>query len=47
MTALCRALQININVAYLDGRGANGQVDFVEFRNATDTGTAPLILLYR
>lgn len=47
MTALSQALQINVNVAYLDGRGANGQVDFVELHNATDTGTVPLILLYR
>ena len=47
ITALSRALQININIAYLDGRGANGVVDFVEFRNDKDTTTSPLILLYR
>jgi len=47
MMALSRALQIDIDIAYLDGRGANGVVNFVEFRNATDTGTKPIVLLYR
>lgn len=45
MTALCRALQLNIDVAYLDGRRSDA-VDFVPIRPATkDTG--PLVLLYR
>ncbi|KAJ7584868.1 cysteine proteinase [Mycena floridula] len=48
MIALSRALQININVAYLDGRGGpDGQVNFVEFRHAPDSGAEPLVLLYR
>lgn len=48
MTALTRALQIDVNVAYLDGRGGiDGRVDFVEFKSGGDKGTVPLILLYR
>ncbi|KAF5375566.1 hypothetical protein D9615_009177 [Tricholomella constricta] len=45
MTALCRALQLNIDVAYLDGR-RNGAVDFVPIRPVTDKA-GPLVLLYR
>ncbi|KAJ8455537.1 hypothetical protein ONZ45_g18921 [Pleurotus djamor] len=44
MTALARALGLNIDVAYLDGRSADGKVDFVEFRNGD---SQPLTLLYR
>ncbi|KAK0478746.1 cysteine proteinase [Armillaria novae-zelandiae] len=47
MTALSRALQLNVNVAYLDGRNSNGLVDFVEFRSAPDANEPPLALLYR
>ncbi|KAK0201010.1 peptidase C65 Otubain-domain-containing protein, partial [Desarmillaria ectypa] len=47
MTALSRALQLNVNVAYLDGRNSNGLVDFVEFRSAPDANETPLTLLYR
>ncbi|KAG7087579.1 hypothetical protein E1B28_013533 [Marasmius oreades] len=47
MTALSRALQINVDVAYLDGRGTNGEVDFVTLRDATDTEMSPVTLLYR
>ncbi|KAK0497745.1 cysteine proteinase [Armillaria luteobubalina] len=47
MTALSRALQLNVNVAYLDGRNSNGLVDFVEFRSAPDANELPLTLLYR
>ncbi len=47
MTALSRALEINVNVAYLDGRSPNGQVDFVEFRNPPDSMDTPITLLYR
>ncbi|KAF9048051.1 cysteine proteinase [Hymenopellis radicata] len=47
MTALSRALEINVNVAYLDGRNPNGQVDFVEFRNPPDSMDTPITLLYR
>ncbi|GLB44629.1 putative cysteine proteinase [Lyophyllum shimeji] len=45
MTALCRALRLNVDVAYLDGR-RNDAVDFVQFREAKDQ-TKPLVLLYR
>ena len=45
MTALSRALHVNVRIAYLDGRGTNGKVDFVDFES-TD-GTDPLQLLYR
>jgi len=47
ITALSRVLKLNVNIAYLDGRGTDGQVDFVEFRNAHDPDAEPLILLYR
>ncbi|TFY76962.1 hypothetical protein EWM64_g7052 [Hericium alpestre] len=47
VTALSRALKINVKVAYLDGRGKNGHVDFVEFRNARYENEDPLVLLYR
>ncbi|KII84082.1 hypothetical protein PLICRDRAFT_118324 [Plicaturopsis crispa FD-325 SS-3] len=43
--ALSRALEINVHIAYLDGRDTNGRVEFVEFNNAP--GADPLILLYR
>ena len=47
VTALSRALKINVSVAYLDGRDQGGKVDFVEFFNAPEAGTEPLALLYR
>ncbi|KAG7447231.1 cysteine proteinase [Guyanagaster necrorhizus] len=47
MTALSKVLQLNVNVAYLDGRNSNGLVDFVEFRSAPDANETPLALLYR
>ncbi|KAL0579386.1 hypothetical protein V5O48_002611 [Marasmius crinis-equi] len=47
MTALSRALHLNVDIAYLDGRGADGQVEFVKFQNETDTKIAPICLLYR
>jgi ubiquitin thioesterase protein OTUB1 len=46
MTALSRALKINVKVAYLDGRSSDGKVDFVEFNHA-DPGVEPMTLLYR
>ncbi|KAI3612679.1 otubain-like cysteine protease [Moniliophthora roreri] len=46
MTALSRALQINIDIAYLDGRGVNGAVEFVKFQDAK-TKLKPICLLYR
>jgi len=45
MTALSRALKIGVKIAYLDGRGTDGKVDFVDF-DSTDSGD-PLQLLYR
>lgn len=46
MIALCRALQLNIDVAYLDGRRPDGIVDFIPIRSA-DENIKPLVLLYR
>lgn len=45
MTALCRELKLNLDVAYLDGRKADA-VDFVQFRDGPE-GETPLTLLYR
>ena len=47
MTALSRALELNIDVAYLDGRSPIGQVDFVQFRNPPESTETPITLLYR
>jgi len=48
VAALSRALNLNVQVAYLDGRGTNGHVDFVPFNNSDDHGTIEdVILLYR
>jgi len=49
MTALTRALKMNVNVAYLDGRSPTGKVDFVEFRDPDSQleGSSPITLLYR
>ncbi|TDL26983.1 cysteine proteinase [Rickenella mellea] len=48
MTALTRALQTNINVAYLDGHSEDGKVNFVEFRgSAPEENENPPVLLYR
>ncbi|KAK7676967.1 hypothetical protein QCA50_020085 [Cerrena zonata] len=49
MTALTRALKINVNVAYLDGHARSDgvvTVDFVKFDNATEP-EEPISLLYR
>ncbi|KAJ3972454.1 cysteine proteinase [Lentinula raphanica] len=45
MTALTKILRINVDVAYLDGRGSNGQVEFVKFEWAE--AATPICLLYR
>lgn len=47
ITALARALKVNVSVAYLDGHA--DIVDFVDFTNvAPDViGSHPLVLLYR
>ncbi|KAE9406118.1 cysteine proteinase [Gymnopus androsaceus JB14] len=48
MTALSRMLRINIDVAYLDGRGSNGQVEFVKFQpDEAAKLSSPICLLYR
>jgi ubiquitin thioesterase protein OTUB1 len=49
MTALTRALKMDVNVAYLDGRSPNGKVDFVEFRDPDSQreNRTPITLLYR
>lgn len=49
MTALTRALKMNVNVAYLDGRSPTGKVDFVEFRDPDSQleNDSPITLLYR
>lgn len=49
MTALTRALKLNLNVAYLDGRSPTGKVDFVEFRDPDSQleNSSPITLLYR
>ncbi|KAK7440041.1 hypothetical protein VKT23_017292 [Stygiomarasmius scandens] len=47
MTALSRALHVDIDVAYLDGRSNDGQVEFVQFRQEQQTGEKPISLLYR
>jgi len=46
--ALSRALQLNIDVAYLNGgRGDAGVIDFIKFRYDLCSEAPPLILLYR
>jgi len=49
MTALTRALKMNVNIAYLDGRSPTGKVDFVEFRDPDwqPENSSPITLLYR
>ncbi|KAL1740933.1 peptidase C65 Otubain-domain-containing protein [Schizophyllum fasciatum] len=47
MTALSQALGLNIDIAYLDGRSADGSVEFVQFRNAGDESQPAMVLLYR
>lgn len=47
MTALARALKLNVKVAYLDGHSADGKVDFVNFESAIDPESKPVELLYR
>ncbi|KAF8160863.1 peptidase C65 Otubain-domain-containing protein [Crassisporium funariophilum] len=45
--ALSRALQLNIDVAYLNGSRADGVTDFIKFRYDPDPLAPPLGLLYR
>lgn len=46
ITALCRVLRLDIKVAYLDGRGDTGTVEFVDFQNES-AAQEPITLLYR
>jgi len=45
--ALCAALQLNVDVAYLNGGSEEGVVDFIPFRYASESESLPLVLLYR
>jgi len=49
MAALTRALKLNVDIAYLDGRSPTGKVDFVEFRDQDSQveNGSPITLLYR
>ncbi|KAI5993770.1 cysteine proteinase [Pisolithus orientalis] len=47
IAALSRALQVRIQIAYLDGRSSDGKVEFVEFNQGPDSRGQPLLLLYR
>lgn len=49
ISALSRALRINVKVAYLDGRGDGEKVDFVELKNVEEgyNGMNEVVLLYR
>lgn len=49
MAALSKALGVNMSVAYLDGRGDDEKVDFVEFKNVEEgyNGMKEVVLLYR
>ncbi|PFH46504.1 hypothetical protein AMATHDRAFT_154758, partial [Amanita thiersii Skay4041] len=47
MTAICSVLQLNVKVAYLDGRETPKVVEFVEFKNASEEAKPYLTLLYR
>lgn len=50
MQALSAVLHLNVKVAYLDGRGAGDEVDFVDFENGAGkdvNGIRDLVLLYR
>jgi ubiquitin thioesterase protein OTUB1 len=48
ITALARALHVNVSVAYLDGHSPTGNVEFVPFQHGdADSEEATLHLLYR
>jgi len=44
--ALCRALQLNIDLAYLNGVRGDA-VDFIKFRHDLNPDAPPVVLLYR
>ncbi|KAI0299058.1 cysteine proteinase [Multifurca ochricompacta] len=47
VTAISRAIKVNVKIAYLDGRNKDGRVEFVTFNHAIDEEEAPLTLIYR
>ncbi|KAF8258163.1 peptidase C65 Otubain-domain-containing protein [Lactarius quietus] len=47
VTAISEALKVNVEIAYLDGRNRDGNVEFVKFSRAIDEKEAPLTLIYR
>jgi Peptidase C65 Otubain len=47
VTAISRALKVNVKIAYLDGRSDDGRVEFVTFNNAINESETPLTLIYR
>ena len=48
ITALTRALKVNIRVAYLDGHDTDGNVNFVDFQSVPpEDFQDPPVLLYR
>jgi ubiquitin thioesterase protein OTUB1 len=47
LSAITQALQVNVKIAYLDGRSQDGHVEFVTFNHAKDENETPLMLLYR
>lgn len=47
LTAITQAIQVNVKIAYLDGRSPDGRVEFVTFNHSKDENEAPLMLLYR
>ncbi|KIM37190.1 hypothetical protein M413DRAFT_20368 [Hebeloma cylindrosporum] len=44
--ALCRALQLNVDLAYLNGVRGDA-VDFIKFRHDLNPNATPVVLLYR
>ena len=47
LMAISQALEVNLTIAYLDGRSHDGRVEFVTFNHASDENEIPLTLLYR
>jgi len=47
VAALCRALKLHVEIAYLDGHSPDGQVHLQEITPPNDGKSKPLILLYR
>jgi len=47
VTAISEALKVNVQIAYLDGRSEDGNVEFVKSNKAIEENEAPLTLIYR